>query len=80
MPSVNSALDEALPLARQAVSAGAQFLFLPEYCGGLASEGAVLVPPAHEENDHPFLASFQGFARDHSVWIMIGSIAVTGNA
>ena len=80
MPSVNSALDEALPLARQAVSAGAQFLFLPEYCGGLASEGAALVPPAHEENDHPFLASFQGFARDHSVWIMIGSIAVKGNA
>ena len=80
MPSVNSALDEALPLARQAASAGAQFLFLPEYCGGLASDGAALVPPAHEENDHPFLASFQGFARDHSVWIMIGSIAVKGNA
>ena len=80
MPSVNSALDEALSLAKQAVKVGAQFLFLPEYCGGLMSKGAVLVPPAYAEKEHPFLATFHGFARDHNVWIMIGSIAVNGPA
>ena len=79
-PSVNSALEEALPLAKQAVSAGAQFLFLPEYFGGLMSEGSALVPPAFAENEHPFLAAFQGFSRKHGVWIMIGSIAITGPA
>ena len=76
-PSVNSALEEALPLAKQAVSAGAQFLFLPEYCGGLMSEGSALVPPIFAENEHPFLAAFQGFDRAYGVWIMIGSIAIS---
>ena len=80
MPSVNSALDEALALAKQAVKAGAQFLFLPEYCGGLMSKDAALVPPAYAEMEHPFLATFHGFARDYDVWSMIGSIAVTGPA
>ena len=80
MPGVKSALDEALSLAKQAVKAGAQFLFLPEYCGGLISKGAALVPPAYAEKEHPFLATFHGFARDHDVWIMIGSIPVTGPA
>ena len=79
-PSVNSALNEALPLAKRAVKAGAQFLFLPEYCGGLMSEGAAFLPPAYAEKEHPFLVSFLEFARDHGVWVMIGSIAVTGLA
>ncbi len=80
MPSVKSALDEAVSLAKQAVKAGAQFLSLPEYFGGLISKGAALVSPAYVEKEHPFLATFHGFARDQNVWITIGSIAVTGHA
>jgi len=78
MPDFSSALDEAMGLAETAVLAGAAFVFLPEYCGGLASDGAALAPPAAPENRHPFLSAFQVFARDRRVWIMIGSIAVEG--
>ncbi len=66
-----------MPLAEAAVKAGAEFIFLPEYCGGLASEGAALRPPAAQEKDHPMLGMFQAFARDYKVWVMLGSIAVT---
>lgn len=77
MPSFSSALDEAIPIAQKAVKAGAAFLFLPEYCGGLASDGATLVPPSAPENSHPFLQAFIEFAAANSVWIMLGSIAIS---
>jgi len=78
MPDISAAIAEALPLAEAAVSGGALFLFLPEYCGGLASDGPALVPPAETEQDHAFLRAFREFAKSNSVWVMIGSIAVTG--
>ena len=73
-----AAIDEALPLAEAAVHAGADIIFLPEYCGGLRSEGAVLSPPSAPEDSHPFLAAMREFAARHQVWMMIGSIAVDG--
>lgn len=76
MPDIALALDEALPLAETAVAAGAEAIFLPEYCGGLKSNGAALDPPAEREADHDFLARFQDFARDRGVWVLLGSIAV----
>ncbi len=76
----SSALDEALPLAEAAVQAGADMIFLPEYCGGLASDGARLVPPVASENSHPVLSAFRDFARSHKVWVLLGSIAVEGPA
>ena len=78
MPDFSTALEEATPLADAAVQAGADFLFLPEYCGGLRSEGSALVPPAAAESDHPFLAAFRDYAVSKRVWIMLGSIAVEG--
>lgn len=77
-PDFASALGEAMPLAEAAVKTGAKFLFLPEYCGGLASDGAALVPPHAPEDAHPFLQAFCRFAAVQKVWIMLGSIAVTG--
>ncbi len=76
MPDFASALDESLPMADVAVKAGARFLLLPEYCGGLKSEGAALVPPAAPESAHPFLKAYLDFARENRVWIMLGSIAI----
>lgn len=76
MPDFASALDEALPLAETAIQAGADFLFLPEYCGGLKSEGSALVPPSAPEDKHPVLAAFRDFAAEKQVWIMVGSVAV----
>ena len=78
MPDFSSALDEALPLAQTAVNAGADIIFLPEYCGGLKSEGAAVIPPSAPEENHMFLHNMQEFARKHQVWLNLGSIAVDG--
>lgn len=65
-------------MAEAAARAGAQMLFLPEYCGGLATDNARLCPPSMPERSHPVLAAFGGFAAQHGVWVNIGSIAVDG--
>ncbi|MEX0364883.1 MAG: carbon-nitrogen hydrolase family protein [Ruegeria sp.] len=78
MPDFASALDEALPMAEAAVQAGADILFLPEYCGGLRSDGQALTPPSAPEGSHPFLTAMRDFGAQHQVWINIGSIAVNG--
>lgn len=76
MPSFETALAEAMPLAEQAVAAGAQMLFLPEYCGGLAADGPRLTPPLATETTHPVLAALRELARDRRVWVMVGSLAI----
>ena len=78
MPDFASALDEALPLAEAAAKAGADILFLPEYCGGLRSDNGALVPPSAPEASHPFLMRMRDFAAQRKVWVNIGSIAVDG--
>lgn len=78
MPEFRSALDEALPLAEAAVKAGADILFLPEYCGGLKTEGSAVTPPSAPEATHPFLQEMQAFAAKRKIWINLGSIAVDG--
>ena len=77
-PDFRSALDEALPLADTAARAGADILFLPEYCGGLRADGAAVAPPSAPEEAHPFLAAMRDFARTEGVWMHLGSIAVDG--
>jgi predicted amidohydrolase len=76
MPDMDAALSEVLPLAREAVAGGAQMVFLPEYCGGLCSDGPAVAPPSAPEADHPFLAAMQAFAAKNGVWINLGSVAV----
>ncbi|QIE57386.1 carbon-nitrogen hydrolase family protein [Pikeienuella piscinae] len=77
-PDFETALAEALGLGEEAVAAGAEFLLLPEYCGGLTSDGAALRPPAAPEAEHPVLAGLRDFAAKRGVWLMVGSVAVTG--
>lgn len=71
-----SALEEALPLGREAAERGAQFVLFPEYCGGLRTEDGRLVPPAAPEDSHPVLAGLRRFAAEEAVWLLIGSVAV----
>ena len=77
-PDFDSALSEALVLAEAAAGAGAGFITLPEYCGGLQSQGSALVPPAAPEQSHPVLKGLQDFAAKRSIWMLIGSLAVSG--
>jgi predicted amidohydrolase len=76
-PDFASALDEALALAETAVADGARLLALPEYCGGLMTEAGALAPPAATEDIHPVLAGLRAFAAARSVWLLVGSLAVT---
>ena len=78
LATFDEAIDEARGLTLGAVAAGAKLVCLPEYCGGLKSEGGLLVPPAAPEARHPVLDELRGLARDSRVWILIGSIAVDG--
>jgi predicted amidohydrolase len=78
MPEFDSAIAEALPLARQAVDNGAELLCLPEYCGGLLSRDGVIVPPSSTEDNHPVLAALRSFAAGVGVWMQVGSVAIDG--
>lgn len=80
MPDFASALAEAMPLAEEAVGRGARFLLLPEYCGGLVTEGAAIRAPAAPEASHPVVRALAAFAAERRVWVMIGSVAVPGPA
>ena len=44
--TIEEALDEALDLASIAIKDNSKFLFLPEYCGGITSNGKLYFPPS----------------------------------
>ncbi|MBC8258734.1 MAG: carbon-nitrogen hydrolase family protein [SAR324 cluster bacterium] len=73
-----TALDEAIALAEEATAAGADFLTLPEYCGGLKTEGSAFAPPFEVEESHPVLNGLRDFAKNRKKYLLIGSIAVKG--
>lgn len=80
MPDFESATAEAMGLAEQALARGAEFLALPEYCGGLVSDGAALIPPAASIEEHPLVSAFQRLAAEKGVHVLVGSVAVPGPA
>lgn len=77
-PDFQTALEEALALAKTAVANGAQLLALPEYCGGLSTEGGKITAPHAPEAAHPVLLGLCAFAAENSVWILVGSVAISG--
>ena len=79
-PDFQSALEEAIVLAEESLEAGADFIALPEYCGGLKTEGSAFAPPFATEENHPVLKGLRDFAKKRKKYLLIGSIAVTGPA
>ena len=77
-PNFKDALDEAISLGNIAVAGGAKFIALPEYCGGLKTVGAAFSPPSEDETDHPVLNGLKDFSYKNDVYMLIGSIAITG--
>ena len=65
--TITEALDEALHLAYIAIKNGAKFLFLPEYCGGIFTNGTSYVPPSEEETKHLFLKEFKRFCKIYNI-------------
>ncbi len=78
MATMEEALAEALPMVEGAAQAGAEMVFLPEYCGGLMSDGARLRPPLAPEASHPVLVALRDMAAKLGIWVNVGSIAVSG--
>jgi predicted amidohydrolase len=76
MPTQEAALAEAIELGDRAVSSGADVLTLPEYCGGLRTQGSAFRPPAAPETGHAVLTGLRHFARTRRTWMVVGSIAV----
>jgi len=74
-PDFVSSIEEALGLARQ-VSDDTRMLFLPEYCGGLKTVDGSFDPPVASVDTHPVLQALCDHAREASVWIVAGSMAV----
>ena len=79
-PDFQSALEEAIVLAEESIEAGADFIALPEYCGGLKTEGSAFAPPFATEENHPVLKGLRDFAKKRKKYLLIGSIGVTGPA
>ena len=75
--TMEDALNETRELGAAAVAQGAEFLATPEYCGGLVSRGAELVPPHADEQSHAYLNGMRAFARENAVWVLVGSVAIT---
>ena len=77
-PDFQTALDQALSLAEEAATSGAEFIATPEYCGGLKTKGSSFAPPSAPEASHPVLKGLRAFAKDKSRFVLIGSIAIDG--
>ena len=76
-PDFDSAVAEALRLARQADS-DTQMLFLPEYCSGIKVDGRKFLAPAAQPHENPMLLALQDHAKQNNVWVMAGSVAIPG--
>ena len=77
-PDFQSALDEIIALAEEAVEKGAEFITTPEYCGGLKTEGSAFAPPSAPEESHPVLIELRNFAKNCKKYLLIGSVAING--
>ena len=75
----DGAIEECREFLDEAVARRVDLIMLPEYCGGLKSDGARLVPPAAAEDAHQVLAFLKDVAASKGVWIMAGSVAVQGH-
>ena len=62
--------------ARKAAEGGAAMLFTPEMCGLLDRDRARATPNIVSEAENPVLAAARNAAREFSIWIDLGSLAV----
>lgn len=76
LANATEAAEHALELCCKAKAEGAEFLALPEYCGGLKTEGSHFAPPVYRQEEHPALLMFQDFSRHNRMPMLVGSLAV----
>jgi len=69
-------LREIEPLVGQAVAQGAQLVLLPEYFGILGARASDKVAAREVEGDGPQQAFLERMAREHSVWVIGGTVPI----
>ena len=69
-------LPGTLALIDQAVAGGAEFVLTPEVTNCISTDRAHQRAVLRHEEDDPTLAALRARARDHGVWLLIGSLAL----
>lgn len=69
-------LAEIGTLVARAAASGAEWVLLPEFATYLDRSSASMRASASRETDSVALKALQALARDHSLWLLIGSIAM----
>lgn len=72
----NQNTSDALALISKAAEAGAQFIATPEMTNTVDRKGARLMDGLPPEGALAEIKAFSEAARDHGVWLLIGSLAV----
>lgn len=73
----DAAIEELRAALADIAHAESDLVCLPEYCGGLRTEGAVLRPPSQPEDRHPVLDMLREHAARTGTWMLVGSLAVS---
>jgi predicted amidohydrolase len=72
----DAALAHVLPLVAEAAAAGARFIATPEGTNVLQKDRAALLPMLRTLGEDPVVQGLRAAARDHGVWLLIGSALV----
>ncbi len=73
---IDDNLKQAGDLIRQAAAQGAQFISTPENTDFMCSSAALTIETAPREADHPAIPFFSNLAKEHKIYLLIGSIKV----
>jgi deaminated glutathione amidase len=76
-PEAERNIDTTLRLSRAAVAAGADLICLPEFFGGVRSDGPQFIATAYLEESHPVLQECRAAAKAMGRWFLLGSLGVT---
>ena len=72
----DAALAHVLPLVARAAAGGARFIATPEGTNVLQKDRAVLMPMLKSLEEDPVVLGLRAAAKDHGVWLLIGSALV----
>ena len=64
---------------KAAAERGASLVVLPEYVTFLHASGKTMRSQALREDEDPSLPRFRQLAKDHAVWVLVGSLALATN-
>ena len=75
-PDVEPNIEAGLRLTRAAFAAGADLVCLPEFFGGVRTDGPRFIPTAFPEDSHPVLSAWRQASRLANRWSLLGSLGV----